>query len=411
MPTTAATDGAALISEIAALSNQEIGQRLDALFTQKAAIEGAIVVLLGEATRRQTFSEDGATGPEPWAVQRFGISGPSARALQRVGEKAWDLPHLVGALCEGAITFDKMRAVADVATPETDGALREQAERCTVRQLVDVARTTAARRPSAAPTRSERDQRSLRFNDDCRTMTVQLPSESYAETKACIDARTKEIPSDGETPLDQRRCDAFLSLVRSTSSPSTAAHDATSSADVGSASPDSAGSTTTTPFFVVAHVPLDVLVDDAGDTTLLAGELERGGLLDGETVRRIACGATVAVAVDDDVGHTMYEGRAKRFATPSQRREVLRRDRHCRFPGCTNALFTNVHHVVQWKAGGRTDIDNLVVACEFHHVLVHSDGWSMTGDANEELTITAPTGRVMTSHPSPLWTRITDHRR
>ena len=45
------------------------------------------------------------------------------------------------------------------------------------------------------------------------------------------------------------------------------------------------------------------------------GELEHHGLIDVQTVQRIACDATVVVAVDDEVGHTMYEGRAKRFPT------------------------------------------------------------------------------------------------
>jgi hypothetical protein len=31
----------------------------------------------------------------------------------------------------------------------------------------------------------------------------------------------------------------------------------------------------------------------------------------------------------------------------------------------------------------------------------------MTGNANEELTITGPKDLVMTSRPSPLWTRAT----
>ena len=84
-----------------------------------------------------------------------------------------------------------------------------------------------------------------------------------------------------------------------------------------------------THYVVVAHVPLAALADE---TSELAGELERDGLISSETVRRIACDATVAIAVDDDVGHTMYEGRARRFPTDAQRREIMRRDRHCRFP-------------------------------------------------------------------------------
>ena len=151
---------------------------------------------------------------------------------------------------------------------------------------------------------------------------------------------------------------------------------------------------------MVVHVPLATLTDESSE---LAGELERDGLISGETVRRLACDATVIVAVDDDVGHTMYEGRARRFPTEAQRREIVRRDRHCRFPGCTNATFTNVHHVVLWKLGGQTDLDNLALLCEHHHHRVHSSGWSLTGNANEELTFIPPTGRVMTSRPSPLW--------
>jgi hypothetical protein len=160
------------------------------------------------------------------------------------------------------------------------------------------------------------------------------------------------------------------------------------------------------PFLVVAHVPLAAVVDDSGEKSALAGELEQGGLIDGETVQRIACDATFAVAVDDDVGHTMYEGRARRFPTQAQRREVIRRDRQCRFPGCANVTFTNVHHVIPWKPGGRTDLDNLALLCLFHHGVVHRKVWTMSGDANEELTFVGPSGRVMTSRPSALWTRV-----
>jgi hypothetical protein len=34
----------------------------------------------------------------------------------------------------------------------------------------------------------------------------------------------------------------------------------------------------------------------------------------------------------------------------------------------------------------------------------------MTGNANTELTIVGPSGRVMTSRPDPRWTRVTDRR-
>jgi hypothetical protein len=294
------------------------------------------------------------------------------------------MPHLVESLCAGDLSFDKVRAVADVATHETDQELRDQAKECTVRQLADVARSKAAPKPASG--RSGHHRRFLRFNDQFRTMTVQLPPESFAETRTCLETRARNVPSDGETPWDQRLCDAFVELIRLANS--------------GASDPAAAPS----PYFVVVHVPLGALVDESSD---LAGELERDGLISAETVREIACDATIAIGVDDDVGHTMYEGRARRTPSDAQRREVMRRDRHCRFPGCTNVTFTNAHHIVPWNSGGRTDLGNIALMCVHHHHVVHSKGWEMTGNANEELTFVTPKGRVMTSRPSALWTNVT----
>jgi Domain of unknown function (DUF222) len=256
--------------------------------------------------------------------------------------------------------------------------------------VVELAQLARSQTRSAAATvtataTERRERRSLRFNDTFRTVTAQLPTETYAEVRAGLEARAKQIFSDGETRWDQRLCDAFVSLVRSNR--------------------DAAGRSAPG-YTVVAHVPLDTLVDEASP---LAGDLERDGLIDGETVRRLACDATVVVAVDDERGHTMYEGRARRFPTDAQRREIMRRDRHCRFPGCPNVIFVNPHHIRWWKPhGGTTDLPNLALLCEHHHHLVHSKQWTMTGDANRELTFVGPSGRIMTSRPSPLWSTIRD---
>ena len=387
------THGADLIAAAGALSHEERADQLDGAFRQMAAAQGTIVVLLGEVSRSQSYRDDGATSVESWATERFGISIATARALSHVGEKAWDLPHLVGLLCTGEVSLDKVRAVADVATPETERQLGDQAQEHTVRELGDVARTRAAASapPSPSSARSEHERRFVRFNEAFRTVSVQLPAESFAETRTCLEARARQVPSDGETPWDQRLCDAFVELIRS-------AH-------------PGGRATTTSPYLVVVHTPLAGLLDESGQTSELAGELERDGLISTEVVRRIACDATIAVGVDDDVGHTMYEGRARREPTDAQRREVMRRDRHCRFPGCTNVTFTNVHHIVPWKPGGKTDLENLALACLHHHHLVHTKEWTMTGNANEELTFVGPSGRVMTSRPSPMWTAVTGNPR
>lgn len=361
-------------AELAEMSNEAIMDLAAATCRQMASLAGRILLLTGELDRREGWRDEGATSVEAWLVERCGVSVATARAWTHVARRLFDLPQLAAALCEGEISFDKVRAVVDAATPETDPDLREQARALSVRELAQLDRSCGAH--------DGRKTRSLRFNGDCHTLTAQLPPESFAEVRAHLESRAKKIPSDGSTPWDERLCDAFVSLVQS-----------------------SARGGATSPFFVVAHVPLDALLDEAQDPSELAAELERAGRISVETLRRVACDATVAIAVDDDVGHTMYEGRATRDPTDAQRRELRRRDQDCRFPGCTNATFTNPHHIKPWRHDGPTDLENLCLLCEYHHHLVHSREWTLSGNANEVLTVVGPRGRVMTSLPSPLWSR------
>jgi hypothetical protein len=305
-----------------------------------------------------------------------------------VAQKAWDVPQLVGALQAGEISFDKVRALADAATPETEGELLDEARRRTVRELTVLAGSMRTAPPPDPAVEQER--RSLRCNETVRTMTVQLPPDSFAEARSRLESMAKEIPSvDGETSWDQRMADAFMGLIRSGQDGGTE-------------------SSANSPYFVVVHAPLAALLDETGEASDLAGDLERGGLLSVEAVRRVACDATIALAVDDELGHTMYEGRARRDPSGPQHREVRRRDRHCRFPGCTNVVFTNVHHIKEWKPDrGRTDLDNLVLLCVHHHGLVHSKQWRLSGNPNDLLTFVGPSGRALKSLPSPKWAAVT----
>ena len=63
----------------------------------------------------------------------------------------------------------------------------------------------------------------------------------------------------------------------------------------------------------------------------------------------------------------------------------------CRFPGCDRpAEWTDVHHLNPWIDGGRTDLDNLVLSCRYHHVLCHEGGWTLTRTPDGTITATKP---------------------
>lgn len=386
-------------AELSRLSGTELLTQAAETSRQLAALTARFMALTAELGRREAWRDEGATSLEAWMVERCGLAPSSARTYAQVGERLFDLPHVAGALADGSLSLDKVKVLAETADPESDAALADVARHSSVRELAEMARTR--RPPTAVDSRREDDARAVRFNDACLTMTAKLGREAYAEVRECLETRvrrdtgsSREEGGDAEiVRLDQRLADALVATLR-----------AGSGGAKGSASP----------YLVVAHVPLEALTDghdDGGDvggggTSDLFGELEHGGLISGEVVRRLACDATVVVALDYEAGHTLYEGRSRREPTPTQRREIQRRDRHCRFPGCANVTFTNAHHIVPWKPRGPTDIDNLALLCVHHHARIHAREWTMRGNANEELTFVGPSGRVMTSRPSPLWTRV-----
>ncbi len=344
-----------------------------------AALMGREAQVSAEIQRRQAFRAEGATSLETWLAASCGHSRASARALSHVGERLFDLPHLQEVLSSGRASFDQVRAVVDAADPESDAQWAAEATRgLSVRELTELARR---RRPEKRPSDPQRP--SVHLNDDRRTMTARLPSETYAEVRGHLERVAQELGADGTTPYDERLGDALVALLRGSGSTSSRF-----------APP---------PGTVVVHVGLNALLDN-GNT--LGAELERLGLVSMEVVRRLACDATLVIALDDEAGHTMYEGRARRFPTETQRRELWRRDQDCRFPGCPHKRFVQAHHIRPWKLGGRTDLDNLALLCRAHHTLVHSTGWSVSGDANTELTFISPEGRVTMSRPSPLWGTI-----
>ena len=380
--TTAAAAGPAAV---ATLSDEEIKAEAAASFCRMTAEAGRFVQLSVELARREGFRSDGATSIETWMVERTGMSMPSARAYAQVGKSLAGLPHLAAALCEGTLSFDKVRAVAPLANAGNDEVLAQRAKELSVRELVELARST--RPPSAADDDASHERRSLRLNETLRTMTAQLPEALFAEVRGALEARAAEVPSDGETPYDQRLADALVSLVRAGSTPGR--------------------SLTLSPYTVVAHVPFEALGDEDAHSALF-GELERGGLISASVAQELPLWRPRHRRPRRRRGphHVRGAGQTpgQRHATPRSRR----RDRCCRFPGCAHVRFAIPHHIEGWRAqGGPTDLENLALLCSFHHGLVHRNVWTMRGNANEELTFVGPSGRVMTSRPSPLWVRVT----
>ncbi|MWK60310.1 HNH endonuclease, partial [Pseudomonas otitidis] len=61
-------------------------------------------------------------------------------------------------------------------------------------------------------------------------------------------------------------------------------------------------------------------------------------------------------------------GRSKRTASIYQRLALVAREAVCSHPNCEQpASNCDVHHLIAWFDGGRTDLENLTLLCRHHH--------------------------------------------
>ena len=288
--------------------------------------------------------------------------------------------------------------------------------------------------PLAGSAVREFERRTLRFNDTRRTVWIAFTTDDYATAKSALVTRVAadkrgmmsatpdssdepdsyELDPLGYVPYDQRLYDTMMRLFRVRGAPLS-------------------GSRPPVRPRVVVHAPLELLLgcsasaSDSAFASAFASDSESGagsragagtqvaevegvGPIPAEVARRLACDAHVVLSVEARDGSILDQGRARRDPTVAQRIEIARRDKGCRFPGCTFTEFTDVHHVRHWIRGGATNLDNLVTLCDRHHRAVHELGWVMRGDANAVLSFISPHGRVMKSVPSPTWPKSSPAR-
>jgi hypothetical protein len=398
-----------------------VSRRTDALVASvtqhhkaMSAHQSQLLSAVAELDQRKAWRVDGATSMVSWLVQRCAVTASTARDWVTAAGRLESLPKISDALAQGKLSFDQVKPLVDVAKPESDAKLAEEATHWSAKQVRELA--TAARNQSDDQAAGAYGRRFLRFNDRRRSFAGTLPDDQYAVVKGRLTAMASRNVGKG-TPFDQRMADALFTLCgavgngkrsgeggaksgvesggRSESHGDARGTRNGSSSDVVDDSFEQATQPT-----VVVHADLSFLAGGSGDA-----ELDVLGPLSREVARRLACDAKIILSADDADGHSIQQGGARRSPTTAQRIEIRRRDKGCRFPGCTYEAFTDVHHVIPWPQGGPTDIPNLATLCDAHHRAVHELGWRMAGDANVELTFKSPTGRITRSRPSPTFTR------
>ena len=117
-----------------------------------------------------------------------------------------------------------------------------------------------------------------------------------------------------------------------------------------------------------------------GDLPALQGiaggvhETLNGDIIDVDTLRMLACDASVSRIVLGPDSEILDVGRRTRVWSPAQRRAIIARDKHCTWEsGCDrSARWCDIHHSkLHWTDGGHTSVENGRLLCRFHHTLEH----------------------------------------
>ncbi|HLQ62693.1 MAG TPA: hypothetical protein VK131_12610, partial [Candidatus Acidoferrales bacterium] len=121
-----------------------------------------------------------------------------------------------------------------------------------------------------------------------------------------------------------------------------------------------------------------------------AAQLEGAGPISTETAQRLLCGGGASLLTVNGKGVVLDLGRSKRTASEGQRRALSARYKHCCISGCDwEARFCEPHHLDEWRLGGGTKVERMVLLCSKHHVLVHEGGWKLA-ERGDDLVLVAP---------------------
>ena len=127
--------------------------------------------------------------------------------------------------------------------------------------------------------------------------------------------------------------------------------------------------------------------------------VEDGPAISVSTAQMLACTAALSWMLHDRDGAILRLGRRRRRPNAALRRAARERDTcRCRFPGCESRRI-DLHHIVYWSHGGRTDLDNLISVCRHHHRLVHEHGYLIAAKPGGSFTFYRPDGAALPLSP------------
>ncbi|MBQ1012775.1 DUF222 domain-containing protein [Micromonospora sp. M51] len=373
-----------------ALSERDLIAALDATHRLQQRLAAVQLAVVRELDGRGVALAQGASSTAVWLRERLRLDVSAARRLVGLAASIDVAPPAVrDALASGAVSVEQARVIAETAATVTASAGSEVADKAVgvlvewarqfdptlLRKLgtrildhvaPDLADAAAAAALAAEAARATRDRHVTISEQTGGRLRISgtLDAEAAAVLRAVIDPLSAPSGPDDTRCAGQRRHDALADVCRL----------ALRTGEL----PENGGD----PAQLVVTIDYDGLARQVG-----GGILDVGLRLTPDTVRRLACDATVLPAVLGGAGQVLDVGRQRRLVTGPLRRALVLRDGGCAFPGCDRPpRWCAAHHIRHWADGGPTSLDNAVLLCGHHHRHIHQTDWlvRMGGNGHPE---------------------------
>ncbi|MDQ1494737.1 MAG: hypothetical protein QOG69_1220, partial [Actinomycetota bacterium] len=380
------------------LSLDELGERIVDMAGRLAAATSRWLVLVAEFDAREGYLRLGLASSAQWLTHACGIAHRTAVEHLRVGRALAQYPRLAAEMGAGRLSYSQVRAISRIAEPGAADEpalvddLVEAARHGTVAQLevlvrglrtVDDNDNPTPTQPAEYVTRSWTADSRWRLAgrlDPERGAVVDAAIETIArgEGISAADAlvRLAEIAlaalADAENPPRGLRGDERAAVVihlDESRLPAPAAPDAIGERADGATAAEDTG----VPRSRERGRP-DASVSRSRVRGRPNGRIAGGPGLPDRVIERLVCAGRVRTVIHDRASNVLDVGQSHRLVTERQYRALLiRQHGHCAHPGCPNTKNLHAHHRIHWLHGGQTDLDNLLLLCERHHV-AHHDG-------------------------------------
>ena len=409
----------AFVREQRVLSLRELAAQITELAGHLNAANYRWLSLIAEFDRRHGWSDGSTQSCAHWLNWQCGIDMGAAREKVRVAHALEKLPRITAAMERGELSYSKARALTRVACEKTEEYFLSIALHGTAAHVEKLVRCYRRAKESEELSREAQQQATRRvsfFHDEDGSLVLKarLPAEIGALVIKALDAAVNDSAVSNvsaETAPKQTACGLVVRVSEET--PSWGARRADALGRIAEsflqhgAEALSGGDRQQ----IVVHVDAETLREGCAGRC----ELEDGPSLPVETVRRLACDASIVSVLEDAQGEPLNVGRKTRSLPPALRRALNVRDRGCRFPGCSNTRYVDAHHIHHWAKGGETKLSNLVQLCRFHHRQVHEGRVVVQVLDDGALRFVGPNGEsfdsVAPDHTRPLsdWRQLPEH--